>query len=95
MGKPVAAETIVYDNLKALINQRYQCIIHVASRSKSVTLKSVDYFIAKSTRKKKKEKKKKSGMNRFTLKNRDEAVACGKVLGDCNARINIRSNSIS
>ena len=93
MGKPVAAETIVYDNLKALINQRYQCIIHVASRSKSVTLKSVDYFIAKSTRKKKKEKK--SGMNRFTLKNRDEAVACGKVLGDCNARINIRSNSIS
>ena len=34
-------------------------------------------------------------MNRFTLKNRDEAVACGKILGDCNARINIRSNSIS
>ena len=49
----VAVEMICYYNLEGLITQRYPCIIHLASGSKNVTLRSIDYLIDKSSGKKK------------------------------------------
>ena len=54
--KAFAIEMILYDDLEALTTEGYQCIVHLASGKKSVTLRSIDYLTEMSIRKKKENK---------------------------------------
>ena len=47
------AVEIIFNNLEELITRGYQCIIYLASGSKSLTQRSIDCLIDKSTGKKK------------------------------------------
>lgn len=57
VGRSAVIVVIVYDDPERLIIQGYHCIIHLASGSKSFTLRLPDYLIDKSTWKKKRKQR--------------------------------------